>query len=141
MNEYMINTNVSGLFAEEKFRDIGGTTIPAVMQKKAKPQIDDVICKYLDGESLKEAVYIINNIREHDMKIKWSAYNVWTVSYKRKHVCELRIDKGSLHIGQVSGVLAIRVTSMSYDRESINRMIEALRDSIAGVREPVLAMQ
>jgi len=75
------------------------------------------------------------------MKIKWSSVNIWSVQYKRKHVCDLRIGKGSLHIGQVSGVLAIRVTNMSYDRDSINRMIEALRDSIVRVQEPNYAFQ
>jgi len=141
MNEYFVNGNVSGMFAEEKIRDIGDSNLPSVIQKKTKPQIDDVICQYLDGNTLKDALYIINNIREHEMKIKWASYNVWKVQYKRKHVCDLKIDKGSLHIGQVSGVLAIRVTNMSYDRESLNRMIEALRDSIAGSHDPIPAMQ
>ena len=141
MNEYFGSNGISRILAEEKIRDIGGTNIPAVIQKTTKPQIDDIVCQYLDGETLKEALYIVNNIREHGMKIKWSSYNVWTVRYKRKHVCDLRIDKGSLHIGQVSGILAIRVTNASYDRESLNRMITALKDSIAGPQEPILAMQ
>jgi len=141
MNEYFINGNVSGMFAEEKMRDIGGSNIPAEIQKKTKPQIDDVICQYLDNETLKDALYIINNIREHGMKIKWSSYNVWTVKYKQKFVCDLKIDKGSLHIGKVSGVLAIRVTNMSYDRESLNRLIEALKGSVKGTYEPIPAMQ
>ena len=110
-------------------------------QLKTRPEIDDVVCHNLDGEALKEALFIIENIREHNMKINWSSVNIWSVQYKRKHVCDLRIDKGSLHIGQVSGVLAIRVTNMSYDRESINRLIESLRDSIVGTQEPNYAFQ
>ena len=106
-----------------------------------KPMIDNVICHYLDGEALKDAMFIIDNIREHNMKIHWSSVNTWTVQYKRKHVCDLKIDKNSLHIGPVSGVLAIRVTDMSYDHESLHRLIEALRDSIKGGQEPVFAMQ
>jgi len=110
-------------------------------QVDKKPKIDDVICHYLDGEALKDALFVIDNIREHQMKIRWSSANVWTVQYKRKHVCDLRIENGSLQIGQVSGVLAIRVTNMAYDRETLNRLIEALRDSITGTQEPVFAMQ
>ena len=104
-------------------------------QTRAKPAIDDVICHRLDGEALKEALFVIDNIREHNMKIKWSSINVWAVQYKRKHVCDLRIENDSLHIGQVSGVLAIRVTNMSYDPESIQRLISSLKDSIAGTQE------
>jgi len=141
MHNYFTNGNQPGLFAEDQIRNIGGTTIPAEMQRKTKPQIDDVICLHLDGETLKDALYIINNIREHDMKIKWTSYNVWNVQYKRKHVCDLRIDKGSLHIGKVNDVLAIRVTNMSYDRDSLNRLIEALRDSVTGTQEPAFAIQ
>jgi len=141
MYDYYVNGNQTELFAEKQIRNIGGSTIPAEMQKKTKPQIEDVICQYLDEKTLKDALYIINNIREHDMKIKWSSYNVWAVQYKRKHVCDLRIDKGSLHIGKVSDVLAIRVTNMSYDRDSLNRLIEALRDSVTGTQELVPAMQ
>ena len=103
--------------------------------------IDDVICHYLDGQALKEALFVIDNIREHNMKIKWSTVNVWSVWFKRKHVCDLRLDKDSLHIGPVNDVLGIRITNMSYDHDSLNRLIEALRDSIAGTREPVLANQ
>jgi len=103
--------------------------------------IDDVICHYLDGQALKEALFVIDNIRDHKMKIKWSKVNVWSVSYKRKHVCDLRIDKDSLHIGPVNDVLGIRITNMAYDHDSLNRMIRAIRDSIAVNAEPVLAHQ
>jgi len=115
--------------------------VNAHMQIKTRPKIDDVVCHQLDGDTLKEALFIIDNIREHKMKIKWSSVNVWLVSYRGKHVCDIRIGNDSLHIGQVSGVLAIRVTNMSYDRESLNRLIEALRDSISGAQEPVYALQ
>ena len=110
-------------------------------QIQARPKIDDVICHQLDGETLKEALFIIDNIREHKMKIKWSSVNVWSVRYRRKHVCDIKIENDSLHIGQVSGVLAIKVTNMAYDHESLNRLIEALRDSISGAQEPSYVMQ
>jgi len=132
---------MSNLELGRTYSDTAKAMVQAHEQLEAKPVIDDVICHYLDGETLKEALFIIDNIREHNMKIKWSSVNVWSVSYKRKHVCDLRIENNSLHIGQVSGVLAIRVTNMSYDRESLNRLIEALRDSITGKQEPELVLQ
>ena len=132
---------MSNVNLDEIQNDTAKAMIQAHAQLEARPAIDDVICHYLDGEALKEALFIIDNIREHKMKIKWSSVNVWSVSYKRKHVCDLRVDNNSLHIGQVSGVLAIRVTNMSYDRESLNRLIEALRDSITGKQEPELVLQ
>jgi len=116
-------------------------TQPLHDQLNTRPKIDDVICHSLDGDALKEALFIIDNIREHKMKIKWSSVNVWTVQYRRKHVCDIRIENGSLHIGKVSGVLAIRVTNMSYDYESLNRLIESLKNSIAGTQEPSYAFQ
>ena len=103
--------------------------------------IDDVICHYLDGQALKEAMFVIDNIRDHKMKIKWSKYNVWSVRYKRKHVCDLRIERDALHIGPVNDVLGIRITNMSYDHDSLNRLIRNLRDSIAVTHEPILAHQ
>jgi len=131
----MIHEQVNGASRTE-------TAVHMYEQVDTRPKIiDDVICHYLDGQALKEALFVIDNIREHKMKIKWSAMNVWSVWYKRKHVCDLRIDKDSLHIGPVSDVLAIRITNMSYDHDSLNRLIESLRDSIAGVAEPVPAHQ
>ena len=118
------------------------STVHMYEQVDNRPKIiDDVICHYLDGQALKEALFVIDNIREHKMKIKWSTVNVWSVWFKRKHVCDLRIDKDSLHIGPVNDVLGIRITNMSYDHDSLNRLIEALRDSITGTQEPVLAHQ
>ncbi|MDR2571115.1 MAG: hypothetical protein LBD23_12635 [Oscillospiraceae bacterium] len=109
-------------------------------QLTSRPKIDDVICHGLDGESLKEALFIIDNIRENKMKIKWTAINTWSVQYKRKHVCDLSLDSNNLHIGPVSEVLATRVKNMPHDTESMKSLIEALRDSISGTQEPTLAM-
>ena len=104
-------------------------------QSKKKPDIDAAICHKLEGDALKDALFVIDNIRENKMKIKWSSGTTWSVQYKRKHVCDLRIDRGSLIIGPVSDVLATRIKNMSRDQESIGQLIEALRVSVTGVRE------
>jgi len=104
-------------------------------QSKTRPNIDNVICHELDGDALKDAMFIIDNIREHKMKIKWSAINTWSVKYRHRHVCDLRIAKGCLSIGPVNDVLATRVQNMSYNRENLELIIDALRDSITGAKE------
>jgi len=142
MNTYAAAGRLFDTIATIMQNDDGNNSMISIHEQlEAKPKIDDVICHYLDGEALKDALFIIDNIREHDMKIKVSSINVWSVQYKGKHVCDLRIKDDSLHIGQVSGVLAIRVTNMSYDHESLNRLIEALRDSITGAQDAVYALQ
>ena len=97
-------------------------------QVNTKPGIDNVICHELDGEALKEALFIINNIQEHKMKIKWSAVNVWSVHSRFRHVCDLSIKNDSLVIGPVNDVLATRVKEMPFTRENINWLIDALRN-------------
>jgi len=108
-------------------------------QVNSKPGIDNVICHALDGEALKEALFIIGNIRENKMRIKWSAVNVWSVRYKFKHVCDLSISKNSLVIGPVNDVLATRVKNMSYTHENISWLIDALRNPVKDTQEIVPA--
>jgi len=104
-------------------------------QASTKPDINDVICHKLDGDALKDALFVIDNIRENKMKIKWSSVNTWAVKYRLKHVCNLKIEKDSLSIGPVNDVLATRVKRMSNNQESIAQLIDALRDSMTGQKE------
>ena len=100
------------------------------MQMDSRPKIDDVVCHHIDGEKLKEALFVIENIRQNEMKIKWFAPNVWTVRYKGRFVCDLRINQSTLIIGEISGVLAKRVRRARQTPEHIERFINALRESI-----------
>ena len=106
------------------------TAYTAQEQINDKPAIDDVICHYLDGEALKEALFIIDNIYSNKMKIKWSSVNVWSVWYKRKHACDITIENGSLKIGNVSDIFATRVKYMTYDLENMKRLVDALRNAV-----------
>jgi len=130
---------------ESQIRLISGvdneTAVQAGEQTVTRPKIDDIVCHCLDGDTLKDALFIIDNIREHNMKIKWSSINTWSVQYKRKHVCDLRIENSSLRIGHVNDILATRVTKMSHDPERMQRLIETLRDSMTGTQKPVHALQ
>ena len=109
-------------------------------QVSSRPAIDDVVCHKLDGSALKNALFIIDNIRENKMKIKWSSVNVWSVRYKRRHVCDLRIERGSLVIGQVSEILATRVRNLPYNPKSLNPLLDALRDFTTNTQEATYAM-
>jgi hypothetical protein len=117
-----------------------GSKQPAHKQMDTKPAIDDVVCHYLDGEMLKDALFIIDNIRDHKMKIKWSSINVWSVWYKRKHVCDLMIANSSLCIGPVSGVLVTRVPNVSQNPEKMRLIISALRNPLVSEQELSFAM-
>jgi len=106
-------------------------TVPAADPRlDSKQSIDSVICHSLDGDALKEALFVIDNIREHKMKIKWFSVNVWTVRYKGRYVCDLRIKNGSLVIGEISGVLATRVRTIPHSPETVERFMNTLRDSL-----------
>ena len=104
-------------------------------QTKTRPEIDTVINYKLGGDAQKDALFVVDNIRENGMKIKWASADTWSVQYKRKHVCDLKIGNGSLNIGPVSDVLATRVKSMSHNQESVEQLIEALRESLTGSKE------
>ena len=136
-----MNTFIAtGLFSGLAISTNKKTDAPATKdQLRTRPGIDDVICHNLDGNALKEALFVIDNIRENNMRIKWSSVNVWSVQYRRKHVCDLRIEKDTLSIGPVNDVLATRVRNMSYTHENIEQLIGALRNSISGVQEPSFA--
>ena len=106
------------------------TTPTAATQLEIKHNIDTVICHSLDGSALKEALFVIDNIRENKMKIKWFSVNVWTVRYKGRYVCDLRIENGALIIGEISGVLATRVKTVPHSPVTVERFMNALRDSL-----------
>ena len=116
----------------------GTRKLTAHDQVKFRPQIDEIICQNLDGNAQKEALFIIDNIRENKMKIKWSAVNVWKVKFRGRHVCDLTVVHGALRIGHVSDILATRVKYMSNDFEYTRRLIDAISNSM--VEEPVAGM-
>jgi len=115
-------------------------TPPSHEQLKTRPDIEDVICHNLEGDTLKEALFIIDNIRENRMKIKWSSVNVWSVQYKRKHVCDLSLKNGNLIIGKISDILVTRVKNLTYNTVTTNPMFDALLDLVNGEQE-AYAMQ
>jgi len=131
MNTYDLTVMLSGIILK---KDEDTELLPRE-QIDTRPAIDNVVCRYLDGEALKDALYIIDNIREHDMKIKWSSVNKWAVKYRRKHVCYLSIEKGSLVIGHVSDILAKRMKYMTYDLENMKKLVDVFKNSMSETQE------
>ena len=132
MNNYVITTAAlvslaPGLIEETKH------TSPE--QVSARPNIDDVVCHLLEGNALKDALVFIDNIRANRMKIRWSSVNVWSVHYKHKHVCDIRLEKGSWNVSQISEHIN---TQEDYFPNSSERMIwlsRELKDSITEDRQ------
>ena len=128
------------LLSTEIYNGTDAKMPPAHEQLRNHPSIDEVVCHNLEGEALKEALFIIDNIRENKMKINWSAVNVWSVQYKHKHVCDLSIEKGKFVIGKLSDALITYVKDLSYEPQTTNPLFDALIDFVNG-KEKALAMQ
>ena len=130
MNTYVTSVIAPGMFSASELSGVKAETSLSVQaQPETRPDIVAVICHSLDGEKLKDALFIADNIRENKMKIKWSSINTWSVKYKGKHVCDLRIENGSLRIGQISDILATRVKYMTSDFERMKRLVDTLRNA------------
>ena len=60
------------------------------IQKKSKPQIEEVFLKYLEGDTKKAALDFVSYMRENKMAPTWASANSWKCSYKGKGVCYIR---------------------------------------------------
>ena len=101
----------------------------------SRPGINDVVCHYLDGETLKKALHFIDNVYADGMKIKWSNVNVWSVHYKRKHICDIAIERGVLKVHQISNNTDAQNAQFVYDTESMKRVTSVLRNVLFGNQE------
>ena len=128
MNDHIITTVALVKFAP---RFIEETKHKGPEQVSARPNIDDVICHILEGNALKDALAFIDNIRANRMKIRWSSVNVWSVSYKRRHVCDIRLEKGSWSVSQISENINTREAYFPYNSERMIWLIRAQKDSVS----------
>ena len=76
-------------------------------QKRSKPQIEDVISDFLNGDALINALDFIAYLRKNKLNPRWSASGNWTVKYKGKNLLIIRlhgsawqydVEVGSWHI-------------------------------------------
>lgn len=61
-------------------------------QKKTKPQIEEIIGGFLDGDELKNAMDFVAFLRANNMNPRWSSTNSWRVTGKRsKEICNIQL--------------------------------------------------
>ena len=127
-----ITNNPYSLIMQANGSEVGMT---AQEQLLSRPEIDDVVCHYLDGETLKKALQFIDNVYSGGMKIKWSNVNVWSVHYRFKHICDIAIERGVLKVHQISNNTDVQNTQFVYDTESMKRVTSVLRSVLFGNQE------
>jgi len=103
-------------------------------QRKVRPNIEDVICHLLDGAALKDALIFVDKIRAGGMKIKWTSVNTWSVTLKRKYVCEIKIEKDSWSVSYTSENANTNVNYIPYSPSRMRCKYEALKAVIAGTQ-------
>jgi hypothetical protein len=101
-------------------------------QIETRPKIDDAVCHYLEGEALKDALIFIDNIRASKMKIKWATVNVWSVHYRHKHVCDIRLENGSWSVSYDCVNKNSREDYAPYNVEGVMWLVGALNNAVAG---------
>ena len=61
-------------------------------QKKTKPNIEDVIGDFLEGDALRNAMDFVAFLRENNMNPRWSSANAWRVTGKKsKPICKINL--------------------------------------------------
>jgi hypothetical protein len=93
-------------------------------QMNSKPRIDDLISKNLQGEPKAESQDFIEFIKAQKMTPQWYAADSFSVSYKNKRVCIIKIHDGAWWIWSYT----------RYD-EAFNA---SLTSEIAGIKELVM---
>ena len=65
---------------------------PIEEQKNTKPNIEDVISDFLEGDALRNAMDFVAFLRENNMNPRWSSANAWRVTGKKsKPICKINL--------------------------------------------------
>jgi len=67
------------------------------VQKVTKPNIENVLPYYLDGETLESALDLIAYLRENKMKPSWTIHNAWKAVNKGKVLYYIRLPVYESH--------------------------------------------
>lgn len=61
-------------------------------QKSTKPNIEDIIGKFLEGDELKNAMEFVLFLRKNNLNPRWSSANSWrVVGKKSKEICSIQL--------------------------------------------------
>lgn len=103
-----------------------------------KPEIDDVLCQYLYGDMLENALAFIKYIRAAKMKIKHTSEHTWSVKYKGKRVLDITINQDSWGVRLVyDHIKTGRSIFTPRKVEEIKSLISLLNTPYSGRNEPV----
>lgn len=128
----MTNTMTTTQYPNKMYPDTDlGQGMTAQEQRIERPNIEDVVCHYLDGDTLKGALAFINNVYVNKMKIRWVDVNAWTVHYRWKHICDIVIEKGVLKVQYVQHYVP-EEDHYVHDAESMMNLITTLRSAVVG---------
>jgi len=100
------------------------------IQTHRKPQIDEVVCHTLEGDTLKDALNFIDNIRASKMKFEWSSINVWSVHRGFKHVMDVKIANGTWSITLLLDHAKSANTYSSVEMEGVRKLVNSLRNPV-----------
>jgi len=67
------------------------------VQKAAKPNIEDVLPCYVEGEVLKNSLDFVAYLRENKTKPVWTLHNAWKGTYKGKVLYYIRLPLYRAH--------------------------------------------
>jgi len=71
----------------------------SAMQKISKPNIEDVLPHFLDGEALRNALDFAAYLRENKTKPSWKFHNSWCAVNKGKIYCYIRLSAPNREAG------------------------------------------
>ena len=126
MNDHVMTTAALVSLAPRFYDE---TRYLSTEQVSARPEIDDVVCHLLEGETLKDALIFIDNVRANKMNIRWTAVNVWSVYLKHTHVCDIRLESGSWSVSQISKHINARKDHTPGSSECMIWLVRDLKDS------------
>jgi len=104
-------------------------------QTETRPGIDAIVCNTLEGDTLKDALNFIDNIRASKMKIEWSSVNVWSVYRGFKHIMDIKVANNSWNITLLLDHASSGRTYFSSEMEGVRKLVNSLRNSVGSQRE------
>ncbi|MCL2249487.1 MAG: hypothetical protein FWC13_09465 [Oscillospiraceae bacterium] len=99
-------------------------------QTHTKPQIDEVVCHTLEGDTLKDALNFIDNIRASKMKFEWSAINVWSVHRGFKHIMDVKVANGTWNITLLLDHAKSENLYSGAEMEGVRKLVNSLRSPV-----------
>jgi len=97
-------------------------------QKKPKPEIENVIPEYLDGDMKKTALDFVAWLRANKMNPVWASANIWKATYKGGTICALQLPISGYSVYKNSWIISPHLNRINeYETEIAS---EELQDTV-----------